>query len=231
MGPRKLTKLNYLFVVIGFMLTIVAVTLILHLVQSIINLSFGTDIFQSSKGISFSLLILFLIMLLIIQCHNRISMVINEGLFTVKYLFLIVLYIVMLFLGSSIFPIYEIVAKYASVLYMILQSIILIDLFYIFGKKLAKQYSQGSQAYGGLLITLTIIFQALSIFLNVLGYIRYSSDSCGNSLWPNIVLSLLLVLLPIAQLLNLNTQNSLLTTSLVSLLMSYYCYSALISFG
>ena len=141
MGPRKLTKLNYLFVVIGFMLTIVAVTLILHLVQSIINLSFGTDIFQSSKGISFSLLILFLIMLLIIQCHNRISMVINEGLFTVKYLFLIVLYIVMLFLGSSIFPIYEIVAKYASVLYMILQSIILIDLFYIFGKKLAKQYS------------------------------------------------------------------------------------------
>ena len=141
MGPRKLTKLNYLFVVIGFMLTIVAITLILHLVQSIINLPFGTDIFQSSKGISFSLLILFLIMLLIIQCHNRISMVINEGLFTVKYLFLIVLYIVMLFLGSSIFPIYEIVAKYASVLYMILQSIILIDLFYIFGKKLAKQYS------------------------------------------------------------------------------------------
>lgn len=141
MGPRKLTKLNYLMITIGFILTVVLVNLILQLTKSIINIFNITDIFQSSKGISFSLLTMFLIMLLIIQCHNRISMVFNEGLFTVKYLFLLIIYIVTLFVGSKIFPVYEIVAKYIAIVYMILQSIILIDLFYIFGIKLAKRYS------------------------------------------------------------------------------------------
>jgi hypothetical protein len=41
---------------------------------------------------------------------------------------------------------------------MVLQSIILIDLFYLAGIKLVDHYDQGQTSYAGLLIFLTIVF-------------------------------------------------------------------------
>jgi hypothetical protein len=52
---------------------------------------------------SFVLLLLFLCMLLVAMCRNRVSMVINEGLFTVKYITLAVLFIGALFVSSTFF--------------------------------------------------------------------------------------------------------------------------------
>jgi hypothetical protein len=123
------------------------------------------------------------------------------------------------------------VAKYLSIVYMLLQSIILIDLFYLVGSKLAKRYSEGQNAIAGVLIGLTIIFEALAIFLNLLAYINFSGDACGSTLWLSIITSCIFIILPIIQLLDLNSQNSLLTTALVSLLISYLSYSAQLSFG
>ena len=47
-------------------------------------------------------------------------------------------------------------SKYASIFYMLLQSIILIDLFYLAGIKLVKHYDQGKTEYACYLITLSI---------------------------------------------------------------------------
>lgn len=83
-----------------------------------------------------------------------------------------------------------------------------------------------------MLVILTLIFEGVAIALNVLGYIFFSSpDICGNSLWVNIITSIILLVLPLLQLLHTNPQNSLLTTALVSLYISYLALIAQYSFG
>lgn len=66
--------------------------------------------------------------------------------------------------------------------------------------------------------------------MNIVGYIHFSYDNCGSTLWLNILTTIILIILPLVQLLQLNPQNSLLTTSLTSLLISYFSYSAQLSF-
>lgn len=143
-------------------------------------------------------------MLIIIACKNKVSMVINEGLFTVKYIFVAVLFIISLFLSNSIFEAYSYAARLVSLAYMAIQSIILIDLFYIGGVKLVRRYEEGEEECGGTLVGFSVIFLAASIFLNVFSYQHFSNDGCGNTLWVNICVSILIVALPIVQLLRLN---------------------------
>lgn len=92
---------------------------------------------------SLSILIVFLIMMVFILCKNRVSMIINEGLFTVKYLLIVGFFILSLFLSSSVFVFYSQFARIVSLAYMLIQSVIVIDLFYIAGTKLVKRYNEG----------------------------------------------------------------------------------------
>jgi len=81
------------------------------------------------------------------------------------------------------------------------------------------------------LIGFTIIAEAVAIFLNILAYIKFAGDQCGLTTWVSIVTSIIIVLLPAVQLLGFNPQNSLLTTSLVSLLIAYLSFAGLEYFG
>jgi hypothetical protein len=81
------------------------------------------------------------------------------------------------------------------------------------------------------LIILSIIAYGCAIGVNVLGYLYFSKDWAGNTLWVNIVTSIMLVILPIIQLFRFNQQNSLLTTALVSLFISYLGFIAQFSYG
>lgn len=105
-----------------------------------------------------------------------------------------------------------------------MQSIILIDLFYLAGIKLVKRYDEGQSCYAGVLVILTLIFEALAILMNVLGYVYFNSYTCGNTLWLNIITTIILIILPVLQLFNFNHQNSLLTTSMVSAYVSYLAF-------
>lgn len=99
-----------------------------------------------------------------------------------------------------------------------MQSIILIDLFYLWGIRWVKKYDEGAPGcYGTLLIAFTIIMYGGALACNIYGYIKFN----GCTLWVNIVTSVLLLLLPGIQFLHFNQQNSLLTTSAVCLYVSY----------
>lgn len=93
--------------------------------------------------ISLSLLILFVLMLLFMLIRGRISMIINEGCFFIKYVIVVGLMIGFLWVQDNVFDSYSEVCKYFSIFYMFLQSIILIDLFYLAGIKLVKRYDAG----------------------------------------------------------------------------------------
>ena len=60
-------------------------------------------------------------MMVFMLCRNRIAMAINEGLFFVKYLFVLGVFIGFLFIGSGVFDQYAEASKYISILFMIIQ--------------------------------------------------------------------------------------------------------------
>jgi hypothetical protein len=71
-------------------------------------------------------------------CRLRFSMVVNEGCFFIKYIFVVGIMIGFLWVDEQIFANFAQFCKGASIVYMILQSIILIDLCYLAGIKLVK---------------------------------------------------------------------------------------------
>lgn len=183
--------------------------------------------------LSLSLLGLFILMGLFMLCRNKCSQVINEGLFCLKYLLVVGVFIGLLFVDNSVFEDYATASKYISIVYMILQSIILIDLFYMFSIRMVKRYDEGSTCYGGCLIFFTILFEAAAIFLNVYGYVLFSSTDdgqCTSLTWLNVITSIILVVLPLFQICQFNPQNSVLTASLVSLYIAYLSFIAQFSY-
>jgi hypothetical protein len=68
-------------------------------------------------------------------------MVLNEGLFTVKFILVCLLFVASLFIANSFFGVYAEGARVLSLGYMLIQSIILIDIFYILGRALVKRYN------------------------------------------------------------------------------------------
>jgi hypothetical protein len=62
--------------------------------------------------------------------------------------------------------------------------------------------------------------------LNILAYVNFGNDSCGSTTWLSVITTCLIVILPIIQLLGCNSQSSLVTTSLVSLTISYFSFAA-----
>lgn len=90
--------------------------------------------------LSLSLLALFVIMFIIMLFRARLSMIINEGCFCLKYLLVVGAMIGFLWVNDQIFYNFAEFCKWASILYMALQSIILIDLFYLAGIKLVRNY-------------------------------------------------------------------------------------------
>lgn len=77
-----------------------------------------------------------------------------------------------------------------------------------------------------------MVVEAVAVVLNILGYVYFSSsDDCGSSLWVNIANTIILILLPAVQCLNFNKQNSLLTTALVGMYVSYLSFICQFSYG
>ena len=56
------------------------------------------------------------------------------------------------------FDAYSTASQYISIGFMVIQAIILIDLFYLAGIKLVEKYDEGQTCYAGVLVFLTIVF-------------------------------------------------------------------------
>lgn len=60
-------------------------------------------------------------MMVFMLCRNRVAVAINEGLFCVKYLFVLGVFIAFLFIGTGVFDQYAEASKYISILFMLIQ--------------------------------------------------------------------------------------------------------------
>ena len=91
----------------------------------------------------FSLMILFFFLFLCMMMKSKISKIINEDFWTLKILSIITLFIIFLFVNNSFFEGYVTFSKVFGALFMIFQSIMLIDLFYMWGRSWAERYHEG----------------------------------------------------------------------------------------
>ena len=64
---------------------------------------------------------MFLFLCLIMLCRNRIARVINEGLFFIKYLAIVGMFIGFLFVNNTVFLGYGVACKIIGIVYMIIQ--------------------------------------------------------------------------------------------------------------
>ena len=102
----------------------------------------------------------------------------------------------------------------------------LIDFFYMWGLKWFKRWQNGEGWFSVLLILFTVINYTVSLALHVWGYIKFKDCT----LWANIVTSVLILIIPAVQFLGFNSQNSLLTSSAVTLYIVYLQFVAQLSF-
>lgn len=71
--------------------------------------------------LSLSLLCMFFILMLLMVCRNKCAMIINEGLFFIKYVFVVCIFIAFLWVPNSMFIDYADASKYISIFFMVLQ--------------------------------------------------------------------------------------------------------------
>lgn len=98
-----------------------AVSIELRRVQNTICRGLGCIGPSAIYRISLSFLILFLLMMVVTACRNRLAMVINEGLFCVKYILVLAIFIAFLFVQNNMFDEYSTASKYISIFFMIIQ--------------------------------------------------------------------------------------------------------------
>lgn len=80
--------------------------------------------------LSFSLLMLYCSLVLCMLCRNRFSKVVNEGLYFIKYVLVVGMFIGFLYVKNDMFMQYGEVCKYIGLVFLVLQVIIRGDLEY-----------------------------------------------------------------------------------------------------
>lgn len=75
--------------------------------------------------------------------RSFVSQVYNENFFCLKYILAILFFVGAIFLPTSVLNAYGALAKVCSVLFLVFQAIILIDIFYLLGIILVSRYHSG----------------------------------------------------------------------------------------
>ena len=181
--------------------------------------------------ISVSLFFLHFIIMILLFTRDSFAKFINEECFCVKILFVVVLTFILLFVDNVVFFYYVKFSSYISVVFLLYQSILLIDFGYVWNETWIGKYYKGTTFYGFLLIFFTIAFSFLTGFMIFLNFKNFWISGCVyNQL--NIVFSIILVVVLISLVLfKFNENSSIMTALFITSLFSYYNGISLSSFN
>ena len=131
--------------------------------------------------ISFTLAIFHLILGLICLCPSKITNTINEGAWPIKFLIVLGLFAVSFFIPEVFFKYYGYIAKGSSLIFIVFQILMLVDIAYAWNDKWLGIYDsteEGSgteRCWGIILIIFTLIFFGGAIGMSVFLYLEYDS--------------------------------------------------------
>lgn len=173
-------------------------------------------------SVSLALCILHIFIMLCCFTRDSFARTINEHGFMFKVLFVCGLTIGFLFLHNDYLRVYVTASSYLSILFVLYQSITLIDFGYVWNEKWLEKYENGTTFYGILLILGSILLFGLTILSTAFNFNTFWIDGC-HYYKINLVFSvLLIVFLIVLVLLKIHQSSSILTALFVSLVFSYY---------
>ncbi|CAG9326312.1 SERINC3_3 [Blepharisma stoltei] len=172
---------------------------------------------------SFSLAIIFLFILIFTLIDESI---INRGCWTVKFLCFLCVCLLSFAMGDSFFEYYYTFAIYASVIFLIAQVLVVIDIAYTWNSNWFEKYEEGNN-YSYYLIISTGIAWIGSIACTIFSFYWFTGTDCGENLWLIISSIILGVALTIFSISGYVDDGSLFTSSIINLYLIYSCWDAL----
>ena len=106
-----------------------------------------------------------LLLLTMMVCSTRVSLILNEGLFFSKFVLVMILTAIFLQLESSYFEWFGWISQLFSYIFVAVQSMILIDLAYRWGINWARKYSRGNNFYAIILIISSCLMFGFTFYL------------------------------------------------------------------
>lgn len=92
---------------------------------------------------SFTLALFYAFMIFVLLFRNEFSKSMNEGWWCLKGTLILAGFIAFFYVNNNFFVGYATFAKYFGAAYLVIQSIMLIDLFYMWGENWVRQYDNG----------------------------------------------------------------------------------------
>lgn len=234
-SKQKSVKMAYILIMISSIFLIIFLTNLgaeyLSSVSSYIHCNVESGGGLNCLGVSaiyrtsFCLFILHLLIFLCCLLRDDNSRKINEELWVIKiFLFLIMLFF-SFYIPNDFFEIYANLAKIIGLVFIVFQIIMMIDIFYLWGEKLAANYVE-NPLWGYWLLGTTIIFYTGTFLLNFYSFSWFTANSSLNSFM--IILNLILILAnSLLSISGIARNGSLLTSGGISLYETFILWTGL----
>jgi len=178
---------------------------------------------SSVYRISFAFMLMhFICFLSCLTNYKTINILVQNEIWTLKFMFLCIIYYFSLYISNGIFNKFAMVAKFVSVLYLLYQLILNIYFAHVLNFKLVfgfDNYNSRSNRYRYAIITFTLIFFFISVYFLVLSFFNYENNWYNSTvIFFNIAFGLVNIYISISHF----VEDKRLLTSLY--IFSYTCY-------
>lgn len=174
---------------------------------------------------SFTLAVMHSVILLCLFCRNEFSKVMNESCGAFKALLIIGVFIGSLFIPNQFFEGFTVVTKIVSVIFLLFQMVMVIDLCYLWNESWVKKYDEGDTQYAYLLIFFTLVLYIGILVSTILMYIWFKG--CGSAplvITVNLIFVIIAGALPFTR---VNPNGSIFTSGTVGAYTTYLTYAGL----
>lgn len=171
--------------------------------------------------VSLSLVILHFLIFLCILPKNRFSVFVNERFFFFKFIMIMVLTFGFLFVDNYYLVFVVKSSTYLSLVFLIIQSVSLIDFGYKWAENWNRKYEEGSKLFLFLTIFMTLLLFALTILVTIFNFQNFWISECLYNMVILIINVIIILTIFIIVLFTFDTFSTFLTTMFITLILTF----------
>ncbi len=172
--------------------------------------------------VSVSLFVLHIILMTLLLTRDSFAKYVNENCLLLKFILIIAMTIVLMFVDNNSLLFYVNFASVFSTIFLLYQSIVLIDFGYSWNDLWMDKYIKGTTFYGILLILATCLLSSGTCYLLFATIKNFWIEGCGYNKFSIISNILMIILFLVLVLLKLNPDSSIMTGFFVSMIYTYF---------
>ena len=171
---------------------------------------------------SLALLILHITIIICLFTRDSFAKFVNEQCFPLKIIAVLVITFLLMFVDNSWMEFYVGMSEIISIVFLIYQSITLIDFGYVWNETWLEKYENGTTFYMVLMGVFSILLLGSNIYLLYFNFLNFWLPDCVYNkinLVTNVVVIIVLIVLVV---LNLNESSSILTAFFITTILTYF---------